>query len=1008
MERNEGIIRWSPNPARDEFLTVNLNFRIIQVYEATGHARPGQFDYEKTSKHNEFPSLTAYDWSPKVNGLVAVGTGSGQVHLLRVDDNSNTALTLPLKLQRSCHAVAFNTDGLLAVGLDRVRNDMCLQIWDINQRLSGWNPASSGWATAGKDPAEPIHKLEPSVAISSIRFFEDQPKTLAIGIKNQNVRIHDLRDPSSSVMTFQTRCNNNLAIDYADTNYFASSTLDQPGLVVWDRRAVGRPVASPMYLESVDNNEVSWGGALKLDRAIDKEKNAYIRGLRYCRDQRGTLGILSSTGQLQVMQINKEFIDPESKSFGVTGSPELLEVNRSYDIEYPYSNENYGGRYDERIISFDWLALGNSALQSRVVALRANGKIEILQKPAATSDQLGKLVPWVPPHRLDEPLSLIKFADPTEGAVVYSPLFTAEVNKDLPLFGKEKLTGDNLASHLTPELYHQIKSATDIVIDLNAPQKSQSSLGSSEPMTDDKRVLAFRKNSKLRLASDLPMAQNYSDNLAEVLLKRAKDGYLFDCARNRSIISHDPSLQNAWEWVAGAEEAAKDDGMVSMSLDLSYMGVHTIWMNNLGEASHSRLIESSIIPNTDEWERLIGLINTNVAMTDYKLGVETTRRQHRNLCLTINGWGLASADFDADLEALENEGKHTQAATWAMIEGVPKRAIGILQRAGSDMLFVAMALEIKLQTSNNVDLGSDWVQAIARSPQMKKDPYLRAISGFISTGDWTTVVGEQSLPLRARIGVALRHLDDNQLTDWLNEELGKSMKSGDLAGIVLSGITDNLVDILTKYIEKTGDFQTATLMLSFCSPRYIDDIRCAGLRKEYQAFLQRHKEFILRVRFEQGSTKMSRLRDGTPLIKPPPRQVTIRCLKCDSQAANDLNNSGSGVHSTSGPSITTVDSRNPLMATGINAGLSCPKCGSHLGRCTSCLQIVGQPRSDRPEVSLDPGVRRMAKFPSWCLKCNHLMHMDCSVSWFAKHVECPVAECRCQCNYEAAQRGDRA
>lgn len=32
----------------------------------------------------------------------------------------------------------------------------------------------------------------------------------------------------------------------------------------------------------------------------------------------------------------------------------------------------------------------------------------------------------------------------------------------------------------------------------------------------------------------------------------------------------------------GAEKAAQDDGMVSKPLDLSYMGVYTIWMNLLG------------------------------------------------------------------------------------------------------------------------------------------------------------------------------------------------------------------------------------------------------------------------------------------------------------------------------------------------------------------------------------------------------------------------------------------
>lgn len=35
----------------------------------------------------------------------------------------------------------------------------------------------------------------------------------------------------------------------------------------------------------------------------------------------------------------------------------------------------------------------------------------------------------------------------------------------------------------------------------------------------------------------------------------------------------------------GAEEAAADGGMMSHPLDLGYMGVHTIWTNNLGEST---------------------------------------------------------------------------------------------------------------------------------------------------------------------------------------------------------------------------------------------------------------------------------------------------------------------------------------------------------------------------------------------------------------------------------------
>jgi len=194
MDRNEGIIRWSPNTSRDEFMHINLSHRIVQIYAATGHAKPGRFDYEKRSKHSEFSQLNTYDWSPHSRELVAVGTVHGDVQVLRVDDDSNASVTLPLKLQRSCQTVAFNTTGLLAVGLDRVRNDACLQIWDVNQRLAEWDISKRGF-TLPDTLTEPsaVKKLEASVSVTSVRFFEDQPQILIAGIKNSSLRIHDLR-----------------------------------------------------------------------------------------------------------------------------------------------------------------------------------------------------------------------------------------------------------------------------------------------------------------------------------------------------------------------------------------------------------------------------------------------------------------------------------------------------------------------------------------------------------------------------------------------------------------------------------------------------------------------------------------------------------------------------------------------------------------------------------------------------------------------------------------------
>lgn len=202
MDRPEpGLVKWSPNADHDSFLHVNLQHRVVQLYKPTGFAKNGRFDYEKLSKHDDFPPLTTYDWSPTSPGLLAVGTGSGVINLLRIDDNSNAYVELGLKMTRTCQAVAFNTQGLLAVGLDRVRMDQCLHIWDVN-RLSSLDHSVPGFPP--HDPstnplAESVTRLEPSVSVSSIKFFEDSPQTLVAGIKAQGLRIHDLRGESCQV-----------------------------------------------------------------------------------------------------------------------------------------------------------------------------------------------------------------------------------------------------------------------------------------------------------------------------------------------------------------------------------------------------------------------------------------------------------------------------------------------------------------------------------------------------------------------------------------------------------------------------------------------------------------------------------------------------------------------------------------------------------------------------------------------------------------------------------------
>ncbi|KAJ0289089.1 hypothetical protein Brms1b_000075 [Colletotrichum noveboracense] len=912
MDRPEpGLIKWSQIPGYDSFIHINLQHRVVQLYEPNGLAQRSKFDYERLSKHDDFPTLTTYDWSPTVPGLLAVGTQTGVVNLLRMDDNSNAYIELGLKMTRTCQAVAFNTEGLLAVGLDRVRMDQCLHIWDVN-RLSSMDKSAKGFSKDMHSFTDPAYRLEPSVSVSSVKFFEDNPKTLVVGIKAQGLRIHDLREPNIGVVTFQTKCNNNLAIDYADQNYFASSALDQPGIMIWDRRATSRPVASHSYLGAVDEDELPWGGALRLDRVVDSDddpslsesKHSIVRSLRYCRDHRGLLAVLSRTGQLKVLKTNKELTPPD---MSLEGSPELLEVHKSYDMDVQYGDS---GKKKDRIVSFDWVTLDSAVLQPRLVVLRANGTFEILEQPSYTSDYLYKLTPWQPPHRgLEEsgPYHNIMEFEPSQSSDMLGPLFVEEALSDIAIFGPDKV---------------DVQTIVD-------------------------KTLQARFS-----AADLN----------------------------------------------NAEDAAQDGGMKLSPLDLSYMGVCTIWCNDLGQKPSSRLPEASPMPETTLWEKTIGSICKRRKLPKYE-GTQTKKPFHRQLCLDICGWGDNAAHEARG--ATHDPGEdypttaHTMAAARALFKGETQEAIRILKTASvthPELLFVSLALQLIGRSNNKLSKEQlDFDEAVAS----KTDPYLRAISSLIATGDWFAIANQKSLPLSDRAYVAVRNFDDEQLTKWLHEQVSMAVDTGDVEGIVLTGITDRLVDIFAKYVQKFNDFQTATLVMSICAPRYIDDYRCLAWRNAYRAYLQRHKAFLQRTKFEVESTKKSK-RGGRPTIKPPSRQIALRCVYCDAETTL-AGQGGPGA----GPPPGAPDSRNPLMATSINAGISCPNCGRHLPRCVVCLEVVGVPRSDRPELNGEPESWMAANFPTFCLKCEHVLHLDHARQWFTRHVECPVPECRCRCNFRA-------
>lgn len=243
------------------------------------------------------------------------------------------------------------------------------------------------------------------------------------------------------------------------------------------------------------------------------------------------------------------------------------------------------------------------------------------------------------------------------------------------------------------------------------------------------------------------------------------------CAKNAKLVGNDePDLKYMWEWLQGAREAAQEDGMVASGLDLSYLGLMSIWRPKF---STSRILGNyDVEPDMNICTAAVGEINVDNGRHPIKY-MDTKFPEQRTMGLAICGWDFETdADLEMELVRLENKGKYAKAAGWALFHGKLERCIKALSRGGPEMKLMSTAVA-GYQSNNGrrrstydkrSDSNDTWKELCRDMAMQMDDPYQRAIFAFITNGDWQDVLDEQGLPYRERLGIALRFLEDDEVS----------------------------------------------------------------------------------------------------------------------------------------------------------------------------------------------------------------------------------------------------
>ena len=541
----ETAIRWSPSSSTSEqrFLVADVNGRTIKICNVD-HYDGKEFRYETVSTARKVPQFRAFDWSSRDEDVIAVGQRSGETTVLRIGERTQ-ALHLIIKHQRLCNAVAFNSAGLLATGLERVRNDFCLNVWDVSQRLL---TSASPKLESDAPPGEPLRKLASSEAITSIKFFNAQPETLVCGVKGACIRIYDLRDSiGNASLQFQTSCVHNIAIDPLDEYYFASAgPLKDTTIQIWDRRWA--PVSSAAVLGSGSVYQAQHGPILDLEKAFDSPKNLVtpsIWSLRYCKGRRGCLGVLASTGDFKIFEMEREYMSQKEHLRAREDSileksiayAQRIYVRRTHHVEYAYDDTERGRQENRRIVSFDFTNLAGPNGRPCAITLRGDQNINIYELEG-------------PPSALAVSPRNALIACKTNNELGYNILHNTKVSLS-DMVRAFSSHGDGKISDTLKAIRGQVVAARSA--DLKQPEVIPRDLNKKYVggMVRKYSFSSREGHEQLHEIRQTDVKINLEDALSffDVTRRRCAEGYLFDCKKNANIVTDDPWLQEMWLWI---------------------------------------------------------------------------------------------------------------------------------------------------------------------------------------------------------------------------------------------------------------------------------------------------------------------------------------------------------------------------------------------------------------------------------------------------------------------------
>ncbi|XP_065053231.1 GATOR2 complex protein MIOS-like isoform X2 [Rhopilema esculentum] len=821
--------------------------------------------------NSEVSAIKEVSWCrrPDAQHLLAVGQSNGHVVLANVGHEiSGTGshllgVELTPKSDRTCTDLAWNPveHNLLAVALDKVRDDHSLLVWDVESAPVSMGTKSMQGRHSRSDGSSimtPTQKNGLKESTVSLAWFPRHPKTLVAGQGQKFLRVYDLRDSGKLVSFGVTNCKamNGVCVDPFSEHRFASFAETAQGpVLVWDTRNLKEPV--------VTINQAS--------------QTKQISRIGWCPTR---------SHMLAVLQRNSPVIKLS----------DLIHLPTEQSMPFP------------------------SVMDEESESLIMERKIQP-SKGALSSFS------W----------------HPTKENVMLSANATGNVNYT--------------------KIYERITMSW--------------SSGNGLVWGCGKEMLACKENNE----------ESFKDfkDISSIMKERAIRGYgeksvMKDLEKLREILN-DPFLIKLWTWLKHVRKPKDQDTRKGRR----FYGVRSIIkgeMNMSGKCEKGQQEESS-------------KGGSQYAASPYF-------SEDRKLALQLCLWDFSGSSLTEHLTKLERAGEYERAAATALFNNQMRLAINILSgrntrenksdngpREGrpsqdSPMNLVAMAL-----SGYSTEKRSLWREMCgALSPQLK-NPYLRAVFAFLTQEDdnFNSILREPGIHLEDRVAFACKYLPDSTLVTFIDSLTATLVEEGCLEGLLLTGLTSDGLNLLEKYVTKTSDVQTASLII--VNTKVSETLRDPRVI----CWLDSYRDILDTWRLWHQRAKLDAFIYGAESGKKVPHQICISCNYCGKPVSANLFSSGGMFRS----------SRYAGMSSSKPKVMACPSCRRPLPRCAVCLINMGTSSS---HMQRQTGTKPKTDFQhnpfdnwfTWCQNCKHGGHAVHLIDWFKEETECPVTGCPCRCN----------